>query len=261
MKVLFSKSISTNLDGMGTMEIGVIIILSLAALGLFSLITLDTSDKLDENAWAKSEKENRNAHKRKKEAEIAKAIKEKDVENAKAIKKKYELEAKEVAAKRFALKLSTLESHLPFNPSNKTLSKELVLHDNNMWDGVTQLIKNQDNQKTSLYFVKIRSLMDDREYFKIGITTKNVKTMFKKSTEIELLEEVKIFDTEKWKAAFLEYHFLREFRLYDGLSTSIGEQRPEVRFSGYTEVVRSNSVNKISEYFEELDVYNRIYLR
>ena len=59
----------------------------------------------------------------------------------------------------------------------------------------------------------------------------------------------------------MEYHFLREFRLYDGLSTSIGEQRPEVRFSGYTEVVRSNSVNKISEYFEELDVYNRIYLR
>ena len=146
-----------------------------------------------------------------------------------------------------ALKLANLKSHLPFDPSTKTLSTELVL-----------LIKHQDNQKTSLYFVKIRSLMDDREYFKIGITTKNVKTMFKKSTEIELLEEVKIFDTEKWKAAFLEYHFLREFRLYDGLSTSIGEQRPEVRFSGYTEVVRSNSVNKISEYFEELDVYNKM---
>ena len=180
-------------------------------------------------------------------------------------KHKAEADRKHKAAvaedERLALKLSTLESHLPFDPSTKTLSKELVLHDNNMWDDVTQLIKNQDIQKTSLYFVKIRSLMDDREYFKIGITTKNVKTMFKKSTEIELLEEVKIFDTEKWKAAFLEYHFLREFRLYDGLSTSIGEQRPEVRFSGYTEVVRSNSVNKISEYFEELDVYNRIYLR
>ena len=236
--------------------------------GVLALGKLDAADKLEENApndWefkakaqkantesarTKSDREARNARKRKKEAEIAKAIKEKDVENA-----------KEVAAKRFALKLSTLERHLPFDPSKKTPSTELAEHDKNIWDDVTQLIKNQDNQKTSLYFVKIRSLMDDREYFKIGITTKNVKTMFKKSTEIELLEEVKIFDTEKWKAAFLEYHFLREFRLYDGLSTSIGEQRPEVRFSGYTEVVRSNSVNKISEYFEELDVYNRIYLR
>ena len=42
------------------------------------------------------------------------------------------------------------------------------------------------------------------------------------------------------------------------LSTSIGEQRPAVSFSGYTEVVRSNSVNKISGYFEELDVYNEV---
>ena len=166
--------------------------------------------------------------------------------------------AEVIEEERLALKLANLESHLPFDPTTKTLSKELVLHDNNMWDDVTQLIKNQDNQKTSLYFVKIRSLMDDREYFKIGITTKGVKTRFKKSTEIELLKEVKVFDTEKWKAAFLEYHFLREFRLYDGLSTSIGEQRPEVRFSGSTEVVRSNSVDKISEFFGELDVYNEL---
>ena len=58
------------------------------------------------------------------------------------------------------------------------------------------------------------------------------------------------------QAAHLEYHFLREFRLYDGLAGSLGELRPEVGFSGYTEVVRSNSVSKISEFFGELDVYN-----
>ena len=67
-----------------------------------------------------------------------------------------------------------------------------------------------------------------------------------------------MFNTEKWKAAFLEYHLLREFRIYDELSESIGEQRPEVSFSGSTEVVRSNSVNKIAQYFKELDVYNKI---
>jgi hypothetical protein len=36
----------------------------------------------------------------------------------------------------------------------------------------------------------------------------------------------------------------------------LGELRPAVGFSGYTEVVRSNSVSKISEFFGELGVYN-----
>ena len=81
---------------------------------------------------------------------------------------------------------------------------------------------------------------------------------FQKSTQVELLETVCSFDTELWKAAYLEYHFLREFRLYDGLANSLGELRPEVGFSGYTEVVRSNSVNKVSEFFGELGVYNGI---
>jgi hypothetical protein len=170
-------------------------------------------------------------------------------------------DARAIEEESLKLRLAPLTANLPFYPSKKTPSTELAEHDKNMWEDVTRLVKNEDSEKTTLYFVKLRSLMDDQEYFKIGITTKGVVMRFKKSTQLELLEIIKVFDTEKWKAAFLEYHFLREFRLYDGLSTSIGEQRPEVRFSGYTEVVRSNSVNKISEYFEELDVYNRIYLR
>jgi hypothetical protein len=167
-------------------------------------------------------------------------------------------QAEEVAEENFTLNLSALKTNLPFYTSNRTPSAELADHDKNMWDDVIDLIKNEDGEKTTLYFVKLKSLMDDQEYFKIGITTKGVVMRFKKSTQLELIEIIAVFDTEKWKAAFLEYHFLREFRLYDGLSTSIGEQRPEVGFSGYTEVVRSNSVNKISEYFGELDVYNKL---
>ena len=166
--------------------------------------------------------------------------------------------AKEDAAEKLKLNLFALKTNLPFYTSNRTPSTELAEHDENMWGEVTDLIKNEDSEKTTLYFVKLKSLMDDQEYFKIGITTKGVVMRFKKSTQLELIEIIAVFDTEKWKAAFLEYHFLREFRLYDGLSTSIGEQRPEVGFSGYTEVVRSNSVNKISEYFGELDVYNKL---
>ena len=166
--------------------------------------------------------------------------------------------AKEVAAEKLKLNLSALKANLPFYTSNRTPSTELAEHDKNMWDESVDLIKNENSEMTTLYFVKLKSLMDDQEYFKIGITTEGVETRFKKSTQLELIEVIKVFDTEKWKAAFLEYHFLREFRLYDGLANSLGELRPEVGFSGYTEVVRSNSVTKISEYFEELDVYNEV---
>ena len=166
--------------------------------------------------------------------------------------------AKAIAEENFKLRLSNLEINLPFYPSKRTPSTELAEQDKYMWDEVMGLVENEDSKKTNLYFVKLRSFMDDKEYFKIGITTQGVATRFKKSTQVELIEIISVFNTEKWKAAFLEYHFLREFRLYEGLSNSIGEQRPKVGFSGYTEVVRSNSVNKISEYFNELDVYKKL---
>ena len=163
-----------------------------------------------------------------------------------------------IAEENFKLRLSTLKTNLPFHTSKRTPSAELADHDKGMWDDVTKLVKKQDSQKATLYFVKIKSLMDDNEYFKIGMTTVGVRARFKKSTQVELLETLCSFDTELYKAAYLEYHFLREFRLYDGLVGSLGELRPEVGFSGYTEVVRSNSVSKISEFFGELDVYNEL---
>jgi hypothetical protein len=98
--------------------------------------------------------------------------------------------------------------------------------------------------------------LDDIEYYKIGITTSGVEAKFKKSTQIELLETICVFETKIWKAAYLKYHFLREFRLYDGLANSLGELRPDVTFSGYTQVLRSNSVNKIVGFFGQLDLYN-----
>jgi len=164
--------------------------------------------------------------------------------------------SKDNAAEKLKHRFTALKSNLPFHTSKKTPSAELADHDKQMWEEVTKLVEEQDSKKATLYFVKIRSLMDDNEYYKIGMTTAGVKARFKKSTQVELLETLCSFDTELYKAAYLEYHFLREFRLYDGLVGSLGELRPEVGFSGYTEVVRSNSVSKISEFFRELDVYN-----
>jgi hypothetical protein len=168
------------------------------------------------------------------------------------------LKAEEADQAKLAMQLASLKSNLPFHTSKKTPSAELADHDKRMWDDVTKLVKEQESKKATLYFVKIKSLLDDNEYFKIGITTVGVKARFQQSTQVELLETVCSFDTELWKAAYLEYHFLREFRLYDGLASALGELRPEVGFSGYTEVVRSNSVKKISEFFGQLDVYNEL---
>jgi hypothetical protein len=183
---------------------------------------------------------------RKVEAEKARKV---DAEKARKV---------EAAAEELAQRFTALKSNLPFYISKKPPSAELVEHDELAWKKVTKLVEEQDDQQALLYFIKIRSHLDDKEYYKIGITTLGVKERYEKSTQVEVLETVCIFKTELWKAAYLEYHFLREFRLYDGLARSLGEFRPEVRFSGYTEVVRSNSVTMISKFLEQLGVYNKL---
>ena len=212
---------------------------------------LEATRKKEEAAYLKITKRERakEAH----EIEVVRRQKE-----AADLKIAEEAKAKIIAEENFKTRLSTLEINLPFYTSHKIPSNELAQQDKSMWSSVLTLIKNENNEKTQLYFVKMKSLVDNKEYYKIGITTKGVEVRFGKSTQIELVEVISVFNTEKWKAAFLEYHFLREFRIYDELSKSIGEQRPEVSFSGSTEVVRSNSVNKIAQYFKELDVYNKI---
>jgi FtsZ-interacting cell division protein ZipA len=121
--------------------------------------------------------------------------------------------AKETAEENLRLEFSTLKSNLPFYTSNRPPSAELAEHDKKMWEDVTKLVNAHDAAQATLYFVKIKSLLDDNEYYKIGITTVGVKARLQKSTQVELIQTVCSFSTELWKAAFLEYHFLREFRL------------------------------------------------
>ena len=164
----------------------------------------------------------------------------------------------EAAAEELAQRFTDLKSNLPFYISKKPPSAELADQDERSWKDVTRLVQSKDSKKATLYFVKIRSHLDDIEYHKIGMTTKSVEARFEKSTQIELLDIVCVFKTELWKVAYLEYYFLKEFRLYDGLASSLDESRPAVRFSGDTELVRSNSVVMISEFFGKLDVYNQM---
>ena len=167
-------------------------------------------------------------------------------------------EENKVATDTLTLQLASLKSKLPFYISKKPPSAELADQDERSWKDVTRLVQSKDSKKATLYFVKIRSHLDDIEYHKIGMTTKSVEARFETSTQLELLDIVCVFKTELWKVAYLEYYFLKEFRLYDGLASSLDESRPAVRFSGDTELVRSNSVVMISEFFGKLDVYNEL---
>ena len=227
----------------------------------------DIKHKAEENRKRKDEENRQRKAEEDRQRNAAEAKQRKDKEakqhRDEAVRKEQEAidranmeKAKVAAAEELAQLFTTLKSNLPFYTSNRTPSAELVDHDKKVWEDVTKLVEAQDSKQATLYFVRIKSLLDDNEYYKIGITTAGVNTRFQKSTQVELLETVCTFDTELWKAAYLEYHFLREFRLYDGLADSLGELRPNVGFSGYTEVVRSNSVNKIAEFFGQLDVYN-----
>ena len=187
------------------------------------------------------------------------AEKARKVEAEKARKVEAEKARKvEAAAEELAQRFTALKSNLPFYISKKPPSAELADQDERSWKDVTRLVQSKDSKKATLYFVKIRSHLDDIEYHKIGMTTKSVEARFETSTQLELLDIVCVFKTELWKVAYLEYYFLREFRLYDGLASSLDESRPAVRFSGDTELVRSNSVVMISEFFGKLDVYNQM---
>lgn len=167
-------------------------------------------------------------------------------------------EQEKVAADELKLHLESLKSKLPFNASKKLPSFELADQDEKSWREVTRLVESKGSKKAILYFVKVISHLDGIEYHKIGMTTKSVESIFEKSTQLELLDIICVFKSELWKVAYLEYHFLREFRLYDGLAISLDEYRPEVNFSGSTGLVRSNSVIMISEFFGELGVYNEL---
>lgn len=208
-------------------------------------ITRKIKEQADRQRWEEAEK------KRKEKEEIAAALKKKtDDERQRAE------QVKIFAAEQLTKRITILRSNLPFYTSDKVPSVELADHDQKMWEEVMELIKEHNDKSATLYFVRIKSLLDNNEYYKIGITTTRIEDKFHKSTQVELLEIVCVFDTELWKAAYLKYHFLREFRLYDGLANSLGELRPDVAFSGYTQVLRSNSVNKIVGFFSQLDVFN-----
>ncbi len=109
-------------------------------------------------------------------------------------------------------------------------------------------IKRCDIADTTLYLVKVKSLNDDTEYYQIGVTTQSISSKFLKSPDSELVEVISSHLMEKRLALFAEFHFIREFRPKE-------QPDEEKKFSGYTEIVKKNSIRKIKSLFSTLPEY------
>jgi biotin carboxyl carrier protein len=151
--------------------------------------------------------------------------------------------------------IALMQRSLPFYRS-VTEEEGSESHAGNLrWKGVLQAIKATDDSVATLYFVKLLSLLDNKEYYKIGMTAKSVEERFETSTQIELLEVVATFTAARYLVLFAEYHFIREFEITDELSKLPDMSGPDVKFSGSSEVVRANARGKISGFFEKLKGY------
>jgi hypothetical protein len=158
-----------------------------------------------------------------------------------------------------AIKKELPSSNEEINPT-KTLERLLPFYISNHKNDDSDLFRlkdveksfNQENDTNStLYLVKIRSLLDNKEFFKLGVTTLTIEERFNKSTQVELIETITAFEFPNYLALYLEYIFIKEFKLTEELAGALEEDSVSIKFSGYSEVVRPNSINKITQLLSE----------
>ena len=157
-------------------------------------------------------------------------------------------EEKKLAKEKLDSDLINLHNSLPFYTRNKSDEFSSTNGDDSRWFFVLEAIKKCYTDDTTLYLVKIKSLNDDREYYKIGVTTQSIASRFLKSTDSELVEIIASRVMEKRLALFAKFHFIREFRPKESPNEGKG-------FSGYTQIVKENSIKKIKSLFSTLPEY------
>lgn len=155
--------------------------------------------------------------------------------------------------------MNAFNSVLPFYISNKKNDDDDLFR----LDKVQKALQTENTKKTILYLVRIRSLLDNKEFFKLGVTSLTIEERFNKSTQIELIEVVKTFEFPNYLALYLEYVFIKEFKLTKELAEALEEDSVSIKFTGFTEVVRPNSIKKITHLLSESknleDSFNEVY--
>ena len=102
---------------------------------------------------------------------------------------------------------------------------------------------------STVYFAKIRSLLDDENYLVIGETDLDIIEFFDRSTQLELVDLISSSLMPKPIALFVILHLSREFRYPNE------EERAETEFKLEHFIIKENSKVKVQKLITKLDEY------
>jgi hypothetical protein len=109
-----------------------------------------------------------------------------------------------------------------------------------------------------LYLVQIKSRVDDKNYIKIGITSKkNLKKRFETDDVMELKKIIRNVKLETKLAMSAEYYLIRKYRP----KNYYAEKEFDVfsRFGGYTEVVPMRNTTVIAKDIDKIERNSKLY--
>jgi len=172
-------------------------------------------------------------------------------------------EQEEKIQQRLEALIADLHKSLPFYTRNESQELSKSNGDNYRQSQFEKALSNNDTTDTTLYLVKMNILDTDQKLYKIGTTQQAVSTWFLKSPDVELVEILYEYKMKTVLALFAKIHFIREFRPTTNTeraeeSTPILNNHPDRghrEFSGCTEIVKDNSINKISLLMKDLPEY------
>ena len=249
---------------LGSLAIGVIFI--------WILLRLMGRGKREREKQLRMEELLRRADRRKKQEEKIQREKEEEERRLHQLvmkeeeKRIYALQQKKLVYLKADKYLSEFESHLPFKLSanysdlrvfydEKSSSTQTDFienfKDNRLWDALVSLLVDDHPLDTmsTIYFAKIRSLLDDENYLVIGETDLDINDFFDRSTQLELVDLISSCLMPKPIALFLILHLSREFRYPNE------KERAETEFELEHFIVKENSKVKIQKLFTKLDEY------
>ena len=166
-----------------------------------------------------------------------------------------------LAKKRTELKIQTMErgnrwellrQNLPFTLSVKSLEGSLDDDDDAAWLNIKNAVDLCSIDKETLYFVRVKSLLDSKSYYKLGTTTSSVEDSFRRSTQVELEEVMAVHSEQKWLLLYAAYHLAREFKLTPELCDVFEINPSMLLVLGEDVTLRPNSTDKIVQLISDL---------
>lgn len=130
----------------------------------------------------------------------------------------------------------------PVNPTSRT-------GDDIRFNDFNREINKENRTDKYLYLVKIKSRIDDKNYIKIGLTSKgNVEGRFDLDDVVDLIEIYRLVKLDSRLAMSIEYNLIRKYRPKGYIAEKEFDQFS--RFSGYTEII---PMRRTSDVCQDID--------